>query len=136
MSLDPIRLKTEVQTDLEGVRAMLLKLAPMLESRSPGITGQLQYFDMNQPLMMQDPGGAGATIRFEGKPGVLSTAIKVEVRPPAKELGRLRAWWWKTRTRFVVQLALKRAKIEIAKAHPRAQVSADGVVTPEVLPPG
>jgi hypothetical protein len=135
MTLDPIRLKTDVQTDPEGVRAMLLKLAPMLESRSPGITGQLSYFDMTQPLVMQDPSGAGATIRFDGKVGVPLTSIKVEVRPPARPMGRLRAWWWKARTRFVVQLALKRAKAEIAKTVPKSQLDDKGVVIPEVLPP-
>ena len=132
--MDPIRMKTEVATDLEGVRALLLKLGPALESRSPGITGQLHYLNMSQPLQLQGTGGEVATIRFEAQAG--ATAIKIEVRPPGKQMGRLRAGWWRMRTRFLVKLALKRAKVEVARAHPKAIADADGVVTPEVLPPG
>lgn len=126
-------MKADVPTDLEGVRALLLKLGPTLESRQPGITAQLQYLDLGQPLMLQGKGGELATIRFERQAG--ATAIKVEVRPPQKRLGRLGAGWWRWRTRWLVKLALKRAKLEVEKAHPKAQLDTSGAVTPEVLPP-
>ena len=40
------------------------------------------------------------------------------------------------RTRWLVKIALKRARLEVEKAHPKARVAADGTVTPEVLPGG
>lgn len=132
--MQPIRMKTEVPTDVEGVRALLLKLAPTFESRQPGITGQLQYLDMARPLMLAGKGGEMATVRFEAQGA--ATAIKVEVRPPDHELGRLRGAWWRWRTRFVLKLALKRARLEVERAHPKPKVDADGVITPEIMPPG
>jgi hypothetical protein len=132
--MNPIRMKTEVPTDLEGVRVLLVKLGPVLEGRSPGISGQLAYFDMSQPLQLQGKGGEVATVRFEAQAG--ATAIKIDVAPPAKPMGRMRASWWRWRTRWLVKMALKRAKIEVERAHPRAKIDAQGTITPEVLPPG
>ena len=87
--MQPIRMKTEVPTDIDGVRALLIKMAPALESRQPGITAQLQYFDMEQPLMLQGKGGEMATVRFERQ--ATATAIKVEVKPPDRPMGRIRS---------------------------------------------
>lgn len=131
--MQPVKMITRVPTDIDGVRAMLVKMGPALEPRQPGITAQLQYLNLDQPLMLQGKGGEMATIRFEREEA--QTAIKVEVRPPSKPMGRLRAGWWRFRTRWLVKIALKRAKLEVEKAHPKAQVAADGSVTPEVLPP-
>ena len=132
--MNPIRMKTEVPTDLEGLRALLIKLGPALEGRAPGISGQLAYHDMSHPLQMQGKSGEVATVRFVAQAG--TTAIKIDVQPPTQPMGRLRAGWWRWRTRWLVKMALKRAKIEVERAHPRAKIDANGVVTPDVMPPG
>ncbi|MDB5096446.1 MAG: hypothetical protein JWM80_867 [Cyanobacteria bacterium RYN_339] len=131
--MQPVRMITKVPTDVEGVRALLIKLGPALESRQPGITAQLQYLNMDQPLMLQGKGGEVATVRFERADA--ETAIKVEVKPPDRPLGRIRSSWWRWRTRWLVKLALKRAKLEVERAYPKALVDASGAITPEVLPP-
>jgi len=124
---------TRVPTDFDGVRALLVKMGPALEPRQPGITAQLLYLNLEQPLMLQGKGGEMATVRFERAEA--ETAIKVEVMPPTKPMGKLRAGFWRWRTRWLVKLALKRARLEVERAHPKARVAADGTVTPEVLPP-
>lgn len=119
-------MKTELETDLAGIRRLLLAMAPKMEARQPGITAQLQYYDFRQPMVMMSPKGDTVTITFE--PQGDHTAIKVEVKPPLKPLGKLRARFWHWRTRFVLKLVLKRAKLEVARKNREPR-------EPEVLPP-
>lgn len=132
--MQPVRMKTEVPTDLEGIRRLLLGIAPQLEPKQPGITGQIQQANLNQPLMMMSPSGESVTILFA--PQTDSTAIKVEVKPPYKPTGKLRAWFWRWRTRLFLKFALKRAKLACEKdaaAH-KPKIDANGVIEPEVMP--
>lgn len=122
----PVRMKTELPTDLEGIRRMLLAMAPKMEARQPGITAQLQYYDFRAPMVMMSPQGETITIHFE--PQGDHTAIKVEVRPSAKPVGNLRARFWRWRTRLVLKLMLKRAKLEVTRKQREP-------IQPEVLPP-
>jgi hypothetical protein len=138
MTMQPVRMKAEVPTDVEGIRKLLLAMAPQLEARQPGITAQLQYYNFQQPMMMMAPSGEAVTITFEPVAGHGSqsdgsrrgtqTAIKVEVKPPAKPLGPLRARFWRWRTRWMVKLLLKRAKLEVERKNREP-------LQPEVLPP-
>lgn len=128
--MQPVRMKAELEADLEGIRQMLLGLGPQLEPRQPGITEQIRQANLAQPLLMMSPSGETVTVVFEPQasrpqPEPL-TVVKVEVRPPAKPLGKLRAGFWRWRTRFFVKMALKRAKQSAAR-RPVTQV--------EVLPP-
>ncbi|HEY9720903.1 MAG TPA: hypothetical protein V6D47_02755 [Oscillatoriaceae cyanobacterium] len=129
--MQPVRMKAELETDLEGIRQMLLGLGPRLEPRQPGITDQIRMANLSQPLLMMSPSGETVTVVFEPQaarpqPESPLTIVKVEVRPPGKPLGKLRAGFWRWRTRFVVKMALKRAKLSAAR-RPTTQV--------EVLPP-
>jgi hypothetical protein len=124
--MQPVRMKTDVPTDLEGLRRLMLAMAPKMEARQPGITAQLQYYNFQQPMMMMSPKGETVTITFE--PLGPQTAIKVEVKPPAKPLGNLRARFWRWRTRLMLKVMLKRAKLEVERKN-RAPLE------PEVLPP-
>lgn len=126
-------MKTDVATDVEGVRALLLELAPRLEPQQPGITGQIQYMDMSVPVQLMGRGGGLTTVRFEPQEGL--TVIKIEVQPPGKPMGRLGAGWWRWRTRFMLKMLLKRAKVGVQRAHPKATIAPDGTITPDVLPP-
>jgi hypothetical protein len=121
-------MKTEVPTDLEGIRRMLLAMAPQMEKRQPGITAQLQYYNFQQPMLMMAPSGETVTVSFDPIAGQSQTAIKVEVKPPAKPLGNIRARFWRWRTRWMVKLLLKRAKMEVERKNREP-------VQPEVLPP-
>lgn len=126
--MQPVRMKADVPTDTEGIRKMLLAMAPQLEARQPGITAQLQYYNFSQPMMMMAPSGEAVTVTFEPLAGQTQTAIKVEVKPPAKPLGKLRARFWRWRTRWMVKLLLKRAKLEVERKNREP-------IQPEVLPP-
>ena len=135
--MQPVRMKTEVPTDLEGIRRMLLGMAPSLEPRQPGITSQLEQANLSQPMMMMGKSGETVTIVFEPQASASATAIKVEVKPPFKPMGKLRQGFWRWRTRLFVKLALKRAKIAVEKDQAKQQPKVDdnGVIQPEVLPP-
>ena len=136
MSLTPIRLKTELPTDLEGVRRLLLLAAPKLEPRQPGITEQLRVVDLRNPVQMLAPTGEVVTIVFE--PGGDTTAVKVEVRPPGTPFGPLRARWWRWWTRFKIRGVLKMARQaafrQMVRDIPAAR-DPDAAIEPEVLPP-
>jgi hypothetical protein len=119
-------MKADVPTDVEGLRRLMLAMAPQLERRQPGITAQLQYYSFREPMVMMAPSGEAVTVNFE--PTGPTTAIKVEVRPPAKPKGALMARFWHWRTRWIVKLMLKRAKLEVERQNKRA-------LEPEVLPP-
>ncbi len=134
----PIRLKTELPTDLEGVRRLLLLAAPKLEPRQPGITEQLRVVDLRNPLQMLAPTGESVTVVFE--PGGASTSVKVEVRPPYKAVGPIRARWWRWWTRFKIRSMLKMARQaafrQVVKDLGPRPGSPDGeAIRPEVLPP-
>ena len=124
--MQPIRMKTEVPTDVEGIRRLLLAMAPRLEARQPGITAQLQQHRFDQPMMMMGRSGETVSVQFE--PVGEATAIKVEVKPPFKPVGKLRGGFWRWRTRLMVKFALKRAKLEVER-------KAKQPIEPEVLPP-
>ena len=124
--MQPVRMKAELATDVEGIRRMLLAMAPKMEARQPGITAQLQYYNFQQPMVMMSPKGESVTINFE--PMGDQTAVKVEVRPPGKPLGKWRAGFWRWRTRWLVKLMLKRAKLEVERKNREP-------IQPEVLPP-
>lgn len=127
--MQPIRLKTELPTDLEGIRRLLLQAAPKLEAQQPGITEQLRVVDLRNPMQLLAPTGESTTISFEPKGD--ATSIKVEVRPPGKPYGALRARWWRWWTRFKMRSLLKLARQQAFK-----QVVKDlGPIEPEVLPP-
>lgn len=106
--MQPIRLKTELPTDLEGVRRLLLQAAPKLEPRQPGITEQLRVVDLRNPMQMLAPSGESMTVSFE--PSADGTAVKVEVRPPARAMGSVRTRWWRWWTRFKIRSILKLAR--------------------------
>lgn len=116
--MKPIRLKVEVSTDLDGIRAMFLRMGPQLEKRQPGITVALQQADLSQPMKVAGKRGEVTTVQFE--PEGLVTVIKVEVRPPAGVMGAWRGRWWGWRTRVMVKLALKMAKKMAGKPAPPA----------------
>lgn len=124
--MQPVRMKTELATDLEGIRRLLLAMAPKMEARQPGITAQLQYYNFQQPMVMMSPKGESVTINFEAIGP--QTAVKVEVRPSGKPLGKWRAGFWRWRTRLLVKLMLKRAKLEVERKNREP-------IQPEVLPP-
>lgn len=132
--MQPVRMKTEVPTDREGIRRLLLGLAPQLEPKQPGITAQIQHAPLDQPLMMMSPTGETVTVVFDQQ--AASTAIKVEVRAPGKPMGKLKAGFWRWRTRLFLKLALKRAKLAVEKdaASRKPKVDANGVIEPEVMP--
>ena len=134
----PIRLKTELPTDLEGVRRLLLQAAPKLEPRQPGITEQLRVVDLRNPLQMLAPTGESVTVSFE--PGAETTAVKVEVRPPHTALGPLRARWWRWWTRFKIRSMLKLARQAafrqvVQDLAPKPGSPEGEAIRPEVLPP-
>ena len=127
--MQPIRLKTELPTDLEGVRRLLLQAAPRLERQQPGITEQLRVVDLRNPMQMLAPSGESMTVSCEPSGDV--TAVKVEVKPPYKPYGALRARWWRWWTRFKIRSILK-----LARQPAFRQVVKDlGPIEPEVLPP-
>ena len=136
--MQPIRLKTELPTDLDGVRRLLLQAAPRLERQQPGITEQLRIVDLRNPMQMLAPSGETMTVSFE--PSAEGTAVKVEVKPPFKPHGALRARWWRWWTRFKIRSILKLARqqafrLVVQDLGPKPG-SPDGVaVEPEVLPP-
>lgn len=126
--MQPVRMKAQVPTDLEGIRRLLLSLAPRMESRQPGITAQLSQADLRQPMqMMVGKNGESVTIHFDPQ-GAHETAIKVEARPPYKPMGKWRAGFWRWRTRLLIKMTLKRAKLQLER-------SANAPIEPEVLPP-
>lgn len=134
----PIRLKTELPTDLDGVRRLLLQAAPKLEPRQPGITEQLRVVDLRNPLQMLAPTGESVTVVFE--PGPQSTAVKVEVRPPFKAVGPLRARWWRWWTRFKIRSMLKLARQAafrqvVKDLEPKPGSPEGDALRPDVLPP-
>lgn len=134
----PIRLKTELPTDLEGMRRLLLQAAPKLEPRQPGITEQLRVVDLRNPVQMLAPTGESVTVVFE--PGADTTTIKVEIRPPSKAVGPLRARWWRWWTRFKIRSVLKMARQAAFRQQVRDLGPAPGspggdAIRPEVLPP-
>lgn len=126
--MQPVRMKTEVSTDLEGIRRLLVGMGPQLERHQPGITDQFRQVDMRTPMRMMGRSGETVTVIFEPQGAGTTTAIKVEVVPPMKAIARWRQAFWRWRTRLMVKLALKRAKAQLAK-------QADAAITPEVLPP-
>lgn len=134
----PIRLKTELPTDLEGMRRLLLQAAPKLEPRQPGITEQLRVVDLRNPVQMLAPTGESVTVVFE--PGAASTTIKVEIRPPYKAVGPLRARWWRWWTRFKIRSVLKMARQaafrqQVRDLGPKPGAPDGAPIQPEVLPP-
>lgn len=134
----PIRLKTELPCDLEGVRRLLLQAAPRLEPQQPGITEQLRVVDLRNPVQMLAPSGESMTVVFE--PGSGSTSVKVEIRPPFKPLGPLRARWWRWWTRFKIRSILKMARQAafrqvVKDLEPKPGSPEGEAVRPEVLPP-
>ena len=87
-TIGPIRLKTELPTDIEGVRRLLLLAAPRLEPRQPGITQQLAVVDLSQPMQVLGPGGEAMTVRFEPSAGgtaVTLCAGRVVDRPVVRD---------------------------------------------------
>lgn len=103
----------EIPGDLEAVRRLLLKFAPRMEARQPGITAQLTHADLTQPMRMATPKGEVISVLLE--PRGEASALKVSVQPPTRRFGRLGAGWWRWRTRFIMKWTLKGVRKAIAR---------------------
>lgn len=127
--MDPVRMMIEIPGDTEAVRRFLLRLAPRLEARQPGVTAQIQAADLSQPLRMAMPKGEVLTVNIE--PRGAHAAIKVAVQPPMRPTGskavpqwlsgaaggmdRVRNAWWRWWARAMLRWALKGIRQAIAK---------------------
>ncbi|MBO9539344.1 hypothetical protein J7643_01985 [bacterium] len=111
--MNTVKMMIEIPGDLEAVRRLLLKLAPRMESRQPGITAQLTHADLTQPMRMATPKGEVIDVILEPR-GEMS-AIKVSVQPPMRSVGKVRAAWWRWRTRFFMKWTLKGVRKAIAR---------------------
>lgn len=106
----------EIPGDLEAVRRFLLRLAPRLEARQPGVTAQIQQADLTQPLRMAMPKGELLTVNIE--PRGEKSAIKVAVQPPMRPMGRMRFAWWRWWARNILRWTLKGVRRSIAQEKP------------------
>jgi len=106
-------MKVEVAGDPEVLRRLLLKMAPRMEARQPGITAQLEQADLTMPMRMATRAGEVIAIQVEPHSG--SSSIKVSVHPPARPLGRIRGPFWRWRTRLMVTWVLRGVKRAVAK---------------------
>lgn len=111
--MDPVRMMIEIPGDLEAVRRFLLRMAPRLEQRQPGVTAQIQQADLTQPLRMAMPKGELLTVTIE--PRGERSAIKVSIQPPARPMGKLRAAWWRWWARQMLRWTLKGIRRSIAQ---------------------
>ena len=115
--MDPLRFIVELPGDLEAVRRLMLKFAPRLEARQPGVTQQLQVADLTVPMQMANKLGEVYLVVME--PRGTSSAIKVTVNPPYNLKGKFRTSFWRWKTRLVVRWTLKGVKKAISKErHP------------------
>lgn len=111
-------MRIEIPGDLEAVRRFLLRMAPRLEARQPGVTLQIQQADLSQPLRMAMPKGELLTVNIE--PLGATSTIKVAIQPPQRPMGRIRQAWWRFWARHVLKLALKGVRRAIAREKPPA----------------
>jgi hypothetical protein len=111
--VQPIRLKTQLATDVEGIRRLLLAWAPRLEARQPGLTAQLAAANLKVPLLIA--GRKGDSVKVSFTPQGLTTLVFVEAIPPLKPMGPLRGRFWRWRTRALMRWALKQAKRGVEK---------------------
>lgn len=103
----------EVPGDLEAIRRFLLRLAPRLEQRQPGVTAQIQQADLRQPLRMAMPKGELLTVNLEERGD--RSVIKVAIQPPMRPMGKLRAVWWRWWARRMLSWSLKGIRRSITK---------------------
>ncbi len=106
----------EVPGDLEAIRRFLLRMAPRLEQRQPGVTAQIQQADLTQPLRMAMPKGELLTVNLEARGE--RAAIKVAIQPPTRPMGKLRAAWWRWWARRMLGWILKWIRKSIAQEKP------------------
>lgn len=99
--------------DVEALRRVLLKMAPRMEARQPGITQQLQAATLSEPMQLALPGGERVSVQVE--PRAQSLAIKVAIQPPIALDGRLASIFWRWRIRLFTRWALKALKKAISR---------------------
>ncbi|HEY9855858.1 MAG TPA: hypothetical protein V6D05_08995 [Stenomitos sp.] len=103
----------EIPGDLEAVRRFLLRMAPRLEARQPGVTAQIQQADLSQPLRMAMPKGEMLLVNIE--PRGERSAIKVAIQPPVRPMGKFRTAWWRWWARQMLKWTLKGVRRAIAQ---------------------